>query len=59
MQSQKQQILQYSDRETLAYTAGQMPGQYAMAWHALDKIKRDFQPQSILDFGTGTGACLW
>lgn len=48
--------------DVLAYTAYRMPATYAVVRAALREVYLgvpDFQPQTLLDFGAGTGAVAW
>jgi hypothetical protein len=58
----KQLIMQYSDRETLAYLAVMLSRNYAMVHRVLTELSHQrpgFQPKSMLDFGTGPGTAIW
>ncbi|KAI9204581.1 mitochondrial small ribosomal subunit Rsm22-domain-containing protein [Polychytrium aggregatum] len=55
-------ILEYGYRESLAYAAVRLPLSYASTVAVLSELKKrlpDFEPRSVLDFGTGPGSALW
>lgn len=43
----------------LAYVDGRMPASVATLTHVLGQLPQAFNPSSILDLGSGTGAVLW
>jgi ribosomal protein RSM22 (predicted rRNA methylase) len=55
-------LLRYGSREALAYAALRIRSLYGATHFVLEEIKRritDFQPNSVLDFGSGIGTNLW
>ncbi|CAG8549410.1 1544_t:CDS:10 [Diversispora eburnea] len=58
----KPHLLEYGDRETLAYLAGYLPITYGPIYNVLYEINTrlpDFEPKSVMDFGTGPGTAIW
>lgn len=56
------QTLTYGPRETVAYTVGLAPANYGPVYNILHELSNrlsDFDPKSMLDFGTGPGTALW
>ncbi|CEJ04110.1 hypothetical protein RMCBS344292_18078 [Rhizopus microsporus] len=54
--------LTYGPRESVAYTASVMSGNYAAIYNVLKELKSrvsSFSPNSMLDFGTGPGTAIW
>lgn len=54
--------LTYGPRESVAYTASVMSGNYAAIYNVLKEVKSrvsSFSPKSMLDFGTGPGTAIW
>ncbi|KAI9250335.1 mitochondrial small ribosomal subunit Rsm22-domain-containing protein [Sporodiniella umbellata] len=52
----------YGPREAIAYTAGVMSSNYAAIYNVLNEVRErisGFQPNSLLDFGTGPGTAIW
>jgi ribosomal protein RSM22 (predicted rRNA methylase) len=50
------------DQDVAAYAAYRMPATYAAVHAAMDAVKRvrpQFNPQSVLDLGTGPGTATW
>ncbi|HVO01390.1 MAG TPA: small ribosomal subunit Rsm22 family protein [Candidatus Cybelea sp.] len=50
------------DRTALAYLAARLPATYAAiraAMAAIETLRPDFAPRSLLDFGAGPGTALW
>ncbi|TPX34296.1 hypothetical protein SmJEL517_g02939 [Synchytrium microbalum] len=55
-------IVQYSQRDVMAYVAGRLVGAYVAMNHVLQQLMRrspDFAPKHILDFGCGPGTAIW
>ena len=55
-------MIRYGSRESAAYTASQPPAVYGATLRAFNEIKRlapDYQPRTMLDFGSGTGMSVW
>jgi ribosomal protein RSM22 (predicted rRNA methylase) len=51
-----------SDNDVLAYAAYRMPATYAVIRAALQRLHTavpEFQPRTLADFGSGTGAAAW
>ena len=51
-----------NDADALAYALARMPATYAAvtaSLNALDEIRPDFAPQSLLDIGAGPGTATW
>ncbi|KAJ1806313.1 37S ribosomal protein S22, partial [Coemansia sp. RSA 2598] len=58
----KPHTLEYGVAETLAYLAAMAPATYGVAYNILQELSTripGFKPQSVLDFGCGTGSVLW
>ncbi|KAI9143549.1 mitochondrial small ribosomal subunit Rsm22-domain-containing protein [Paraphysoderma sedebokerense] len=54
--------LSYGNREVLAYLSCRMPATYASIYRVFAELRLlvpDFNPSSVLDFGTGPGTTLW
>lgn len=54
--------LSYGPRESAAYAAGVLPSTFAAVTNIMHEISgriSDFQPRSMLDFGTGPGTAIW
>ncbi|XP_077169966.1 ribosome assembly protein METTL17, mitochondrial [Paroedura picta] len=54
--------LTYTEELSLLYMAARMDGVYAAvsrAFHEIEKRVPSFQPSTLLDFGSGTGAVSW
>ncbi|RXM97697.1 Methyltransferase-like protein 17, mitochondrial [Acipenser ruthenus] len=54
--------LRYDEELSLIYLAARLDGGYAAVSRALHEIKKrvpDFAPQTLLDFGSGTGTVSW
>lgn len=52
----------YGEREAVAYVAGALPATYAATFNVLKELKEricNFEPKTMLDFGTGPGTGLW
>ena len=52
----------YQAEHAVGYAYKRMPNSYASAYRILREIKYrmpEFQPQNVLDYGAGTGACSW
>lgn len=55
-------IVEYGEREAMAYVASQMPFAYAPIYRIFNEIKQripDYHPSTLLDFGTGPGTAIW
>ncbi|GAB5586034.1 37S ribosomal protein S22 [Umbelopsis nana] len=55
-------IMTYGEREAIAYVAGALPATYAAIFNVLKELKEricNFEPKSMLDFGTGPGTGIW
>ncbi|KAJ3276869.1 hypothetical protein HDV01_002924 [Terramyces sp. JEL0728] len=55
-------VLSYDKYESVAYAASRMTPNYAAIYNVLAQLKKrnpDFNPASLMDFGTGTGAGLF
>lgn len=55
-------IIEYGDREAMAYIAWQMPFAFACLERVFNDIRKrvpSFSPSSVLDFGTGPGTAFW
>lgn len=55
-------IMTYGEREAIAYVAGALPATYAAVFNVLKELKEricNFEPKSMLDFGTGPGTGIW
>lgn len=48
-----------SDAHRLAYMAVRMPATFAAVSKALAQLGEEFQPESLLDLGAGTGSAAW
>ncbi len=48
-----------SDVHRLAYMAVRMPATFAAVSKALAQLGEEFQPESLLDLGAGTGSAAW
>ncbi|XP_020633360.3 ribosome assembly protein METTL17, mitochondrial [Pogona vitticeps] len=54
--------LKYTDELSFLYMVARMDGVFAAvfrAFHEIHKRVPDFQPRTLLDFGSGTGAASW
>eukprot|EP01129_Flabellula_baltica_P012189 TRINITY_DN5463_c0_g1_i1.p1 TRINITY_DN5463_c0_g1~~TRINITY_DN5463_c0_g1_i1.p1 ORF type:complete len:612 (-),score=169.87 TRINITY_DN5463_c0_g1_i1:287-2122(-) len=54
--------LPYDRRQALAYTAFRLPGVYGCNRRVYSELKTlypNFQPESMLDFGSGPGTSIW
>ena len=54
--------IQYDKINAAAFLLGRSPACYASSLHVMHEIKKnlpDFFPSSMLDFGSGTGMCVW
>jgi len=52
----------YDKSQCLAYIAHRVPGIYSCNYRVLSEIKMrfpEFQPTSMLDFGSGPGTAIW
>ncbi|XP_066929253.1 ribosome assembly protein METTL17, mitochondrial-like [Clytia hemisphaerica] len=55
-------VVRYGARETTAYVASQSNTVYAATYRALSEIKKrvpEYNPKTLLDFGSGTGMTVW
>lgn len=55
-------VIRYGAREATAFVASQAPTVYATTYRALSEIKKrvpDYQPETLLDFGSGCGMTVW
>jgi len=55
-------MVRYGKRETSAYIASQLPSVYGATYRALHEIKQrlpEYSPQTLLDFGSGSGMSVW
>ncbi|CAJ0894578.1 9231_t:CDS:2, partial [Entrophospora sp. SA101] len=55
-------VLEYGERESIAYIAGYLPVTYGPTFNVLTEVSTripDFSPKSVLDFGTGPGTAIW
>ncbi|CAG8502940.1 17538_t:CDS:10 [Acaulospora colombiana] len=55
-------ILEYGDREAVAYLAGYLPVTYGPIYNVLHELSMrlpDFEPTNVMDFGTGPGTAMW
>ncbi|KAJ6651895.1 hypothetical protein lerEdw1_015951 [Lerista edwardsae] len=56
------EALDYTEELSFVYMAARMDGVFAAvsrAFHEIQKRVPDFQPSTLLDFGSGTGAVSW
>ncbi|XP_025775387.1 methyltransferase-like protein 17, mitochondrial [Puma concolor] len=56
------QELSYSEKLSLVYMAARLDGGFAAvsrAFHEIQARVPEFQPQTLLDFGSGTGSVTW
>ncbi|XP_042332130.1 methyltransferase-like protein 17, mitochondrial [Sceloporus undulatus] len=56
------EALNYTEELSFLYMAARMDGIFAAVYRALHEIQKrvpDFQPRTLLDFGSGTGAVSW
>ncbi|XP_020856891.1 ribosome assembly protein METTL17, mitochondrial [Phascolarctos cinereus] len=56
------QKLSYDERLSLVYMAARLDGVFAAisrAFHEIQARVPDFKPQTLMDFGSGTGAVTW
>lgn len=54
-------LVDYGEREVMAYLASQFPFAYGPIEKVLMEVKKrvpDFKPASLLDFGTGPGTAI-
>ncbi|XP_067325903.1 ribosome assembly protein METTL17, mitochondrial isoform X1 [Anolis sagrei] len=54
--------LDYTEELSFLYMAARMDGVFAAVYRALHEIQKrvpDFQPRTLLDFGSGTGTVSW
>ena len=54
--------IEYDDLNAAAYLLSRSPACYASSLHVMSEIRinvPNFQPFSMLDFGSGTGMCVW
>lgn len=52
----------YLPHVSAAYIAARMPGAYSVLHRIFDELRlqlSDFQPQTMLDFGSGPGTAIW
>jgi ribosomal protein RSM22 (predicted rRNA methylase) len=59
---QERIIIQYKEREAIAYVASRMPATYAAIYNVLRELSRridSFKPSTVMDFGTGPGTAIW
>jgi len=55
------QAVEYTEKETAAYIAWQMPFAYASVRKILEEVSSrvpQYQPRSMLDFGSGPGTAV-
>ncbi len=55
-------ILEYGQRETMAYLVSRFPSHYSVIYACLSQLKDrlpEFTPTNIMDFGCGPGTTLW
>ncbi|CAG8790620.1 30172_t:CDS:10 [Gigaspora margarita] len=58
----KPHILEYGNRESLAYVSGYLPITYGPIYNVLYELSTrlpDFSPKNVMDFGTGPGTVIW
>ncbi|PRP84565.1 hypothetical protein PROFUN_05900 [Planoprotostelium fungivorum] len=54
--------ISYTREKALAYAAHRMPGVYGCTYRVFNEVKAflpDFQPKTMLDFGSGPGTAIW
>ncbi|KAI8366658.1 mitochondrial small ribosomal subunit Rsm22-domain-containing protein [Radiomyces spectabilis] len=54
--------LSYGPRESVAYAAGAMASTYGAIYNVLAEVAKripEFNPKTMLDFGTGPGTAIW
>ncbi|KAK2550969.1 Methyltransferase-like protein 17 [Acropora cervicornis] len=52
----------YNKRESAAYAASRIPSSYGATlrvFHEISRCEPDFKPETLLDFGSGTGMAVW
>ncbi|XP_068723173.1 ribosome assembly protein METTL17, mitochondrial-like [Montipora capricornis] len=55
-------VVRYNKRESTAYAASRIPSSYGATlrvFHEMTRREPDFKPETMLDFGSGTGMALW
>jgi len=58
----KPHVLEFGERESIAYIAGYLPVTYGPIFNVLSELNTrisDFSPKNVLDFGTGPGTAIW
>lgn len=55
-------VIRYNKRESTAYAASRIPSSYGATlrvFHEISRREPDFKPETLLDFGSGTGMAVW
>ncbi|KAJ7374597.1 Methyltransferase-like protein 17, mitochondrial [Desmophyllum pertusum] len=55
-------LIRYDKRESAAYAASRIPASYGATlrvFHEISRREPDFQPETLLDFGSGSGSATW
>jgi len=55
-------VIRYDKRESTAYAASRIPSTYGTTlrvFHEISRREPDFKPETLLDFGSGTGMAVW
>ncbi|KAM7446109.1 Methyltransferase-like protein 17 [Porites harrisoni] len=55
-------VIRYNKRESVAYAASRIPASYGATlrvFHEISRREPDFKPETLLDFGSGTGMGVW
>ncbi|KXJ27318.1 Methyltransferase-like protein 17, mitochondrial [Exaiptasia diaphana] len=55
-------VVRYNKRESAAFAASRIPASYGATLRVLHEISRrepDYKPETLLDFGSGTGTAIW
>lgn len=55
-------VIRYNKRESAAYAASRIPSSYGATlrvFHEISRCEPDFKPETLLDFGSGTGMAVW
>ncbi|KAL9974785.1 hypothetical protein ACROYT_G011868 [Oculina patagonica] len=55
-------LIRYGERESAAYAGSRIPAGYGATlrvFHEISRREPDFKPETLLDFGSGSGSATW
>ncbi|XP_031555967.1 methyltransferase-like protein 17, mitochondrial [Actinia tenebrosa] len=60
--NEEYKVIRYDVRESTAFGASRIPASYGATLRVIHEISRrepDYKPETLMDFGSGTGTVLW